>query len=239
MKRLVFAIGLCSLAWAQDFRANIMGQVLDASGLPIPNATVTATKEDTNVSRQTLTNTEGVYTLVGLDPGRYTVTIAAAGFNTGGSGAARHSVQRQVCSHEGCSRPRDPAPGATGQLCFWRQLSFARSAAEPVVRVSGALAGVADRRGVQPVQQSEPHELQRRSHERCLWPAHQPGHPGLRIGRAARVSTRVEGELLMGALLHAGTDPCSLSSGRCSSSAIDFARSHPFSGFLPTSVAQK
>ena len=56
--------------------------MVDSSGLAIPNATVTATKEDTNVSRDTVTNAEGVYTLVGLDPGRYTVAIRASGFTT-------------------------------------------------------------------------------------------------------------------------------------------------------------
>ena len=66
---------LGAAAYAQDSRANILGQVVDSSGLAIPNATVTATKEDTNVSRDTVTNAEGVYTLVGLDPGRYTVAI--------------------------------------------------------------------------------------------------------------------------------------------------------------------
>ncbi len=48
----------------------------------IPNATVKATKEDTNVSRETVSNTVGVYTPVGLDPGRYTVTVTAPGFAT-------------------------------------------------------------------------------------------------------------------------------------------------------------
>ena len=68
-------------AYAQDFRANIVGLVVDPSKAPIANAIVNATHDDTNVSRSTATNAEGMYTLVGLEPGRYTVTITAAGFS--------------------------------------------------------------------------------------------------------------------------------------------------------------
>jgi len=71
-----------AVVWAQDFRANIVGLVVDPSRAAIGSATVTATKEDSNVSRSTVTNSEGMYTLVGLDPGRYTVTITASGFTT-------------------------------------------------------------------------------------------------------------------------------------------------------------
>ena len=46
------------------------------------------------------------------------------------------------------------------------------------------------------MQQSEPHWLQRRSHERRLWPAHQPGDAGLRIWRAPRVPIGREIRLL-------------------------------------------
>jgi hypothetical protein len=73
---------LLSGAAAQEFRANILGSVLDGSGGAIVGATVVATKDDTNVSRQTVTNAEGMYTLVGLDPGRYTVIVTAGGFTS-------------------------------------------------------------------------------------------------------------------------------------------------------------
>ena len=86
MKQFSWIVFACLLfgpaACAQDFRANIAGQVLDRSRSAIPSVAVTATKEDTNVSRDTVTNTAGMYTLVGLDPGRYTVTFTASGFTT-------------------------------------------------------------------------------------------------------------------------------------------------------------
>lgn len=68
--------------YGQDYRATILGQVLDQSRAAIPNAVVKATKEDTNVTRETQSNTSGLYSLVGLDPGTYTITIAAQGFQT-------------------------------------------------------------------------------------------------------------------------------------------------------------
>lgn len=67
---------------AQDFRATILGQVLDVQKVGIPDAVVKATMLATNVSKETVTNNEGFYTLVGLDPGRYDVTVSAPGFRT-------------------------------------------------------------------------------------------------------------------------------------------------------------
>ncbi len=61
--------GFVFSSFAQDYRASMLGTVLDPSRAPIPAATVKATKEDTNVSRETQTNQSGLYTLVGLEPG--------------------------------------------------------------------------------------------------------------------------------------------------------------------------
>jgi Carboxypeptidase regulatory-like domain/TonB dependent receptor len=80
--RLVAVLILAASAYAQDFRGNILGLVTDSTRAAIPDAKVIATKDDTNVSRETITNSEGIYTLVGLDPGRYTVTFTANGFTT-------------------------------------------------------------------------------------------------------------------------------------------------------------
>jgi hypothetical protein len=67
---------------AQEFRATILGTVTDPSGASVAGASVKATKDDTNVSRETKTTADGVYAVIGLDPGRYTVTISANGFQT-------------------------------------------------------------------------------------------------------------------------------------------------------------
>jgi hypothetical protein len=75
-------VAATGLVWSQEFRATILGQVQDSSGSVIPSATVRATKVGTNVTTETTTNAEGYFTLVGLDPGGYTVTATASGFKT-------------------------------------------------------------------------------------------------------------------------------------------------------------
>ena len=58
MRTIVRSVSICALlalvAAAQEFRANLLGSVLDPSGGAIVGATVAATKDDTNVSRQTV-----------------------------------------------------------------------------------------------------------------------------------------------------------------------------------------
>ncbi len=71
-----------SAATAQEYRATILGQIRDSTGAVITNASVKATKDGTNVSRETISNAEGIYTLVGLDPGTFTVLVTAQGFST-------------------------------------------------------------------------------------------------------------------------------------------------------------
>jgi hypothetical protein len=56
--------------------------VTDPSGAAIPSVTVRATRIETNVSREVHTTSEGVYTIPGLDPGRYNVTFTKDGFQT-------------------------------------------------------------------------------------------------------------------------------------------------------------
>src|SRR5512132_3241839 len=79
-------------AYAQEYRATMLGQVLDASKAAVPNATVKATKQDTNVAKETVTNEQGIYSIIGLDPGVYTVSVSAQGFQT----ARRADIVLQV-----------------------------------------------------------------------------------------------------------------------------------------------
>jgi hypothetical protein len=81
-KVLAVLLAGASLGLAQDYRASILGTVVDPSGSAIPNATVRATMFGTNASKETVSNTEGLYIIVGLEPGRYTVTVTAQGFTT-------------------------------------------------------------------------------------------------------------------------------------------------------------
>ncbi|MBM3727450.1 MAG: hypothetical protein FJW40_18760 [Acidobacteria bacterium] len=70
--------GACLLA--QDYRATILGQVTDPARAAVPGASVRVTKTDTGVSRETVTNSDGYYTITALDPGAYSVHVEAQGF---------------------------------------------------------------------------------------------------------------------------------------------------------------
>ena len=61
-------------------KGSITGTVSDASGAVIPNATVVATNGATNINTETKTTGAGAYTFPNLDPGIYSVTVTAEGF---------------------------------------------------------------------------------------------------------------------------------------------------------------
>ncbi|MEJ7578523.1 MAG: carboxypeptidase-like regulatory domain-containing protein, partial [Pyrinomonadaceae bacterium] len=58
----------------------IRGRVLDQNGAIILGATVTALKTATNNERAAVTNEEGNYRIIELEPGTYTVRVSAIGF---------------------------------------------------------------------------------------------------------------------------------------------------------------
>ncbi len=75
------AVALCSSSlWAQQTLGGITGQVTDASGGVIPNASVTVTDEQTSLTRTTRTNGTGAYTFVNLPIGNYTIKYEAQGY---------------------------------------------------------------------------------------------------------------------------------------------------------------
>ena len=65
---------------AQQTLGGITGDVTDASGGVIPNATVTATDEQTSLTHTTQTNPTGSYTFVNLAIGTYTLNYSATGY---------------------------------------------------------------------------------------------------------------------------------------------------------------
>jgi hypothetical protein len=76
------ALAFATAAWAQEFRGAILGRITDASGAVVPSAAVKAINEETNVATATKSNAEGSYNVPFLLPGRYKVTVTAAGFRT-------------------------------------------------------------------------------------------------------------------------------------------------------------
>ncbi len=84
--RSVFAFAIVSLitvtmAFSQDLDdVTIAGKILDANGLAIVGANVTATRTETGESRTVTTDDEGGYRIVKLKPGTYKIKAAANGF---------------------------------------------------------------------------------------------------------------------------------------------------------------
>src|SRR5213080_3886149 len=62
--------------------SRINGTVTDQSGAAVPDAKVTVTNVDTNVSQTTVTTSVGTYLIVDLNPGTYIVKVEKAGFKS-------------------------------------------------------------------------------------------------------------------------------------------------------------
>jgi len=62
---------------AQLLQGSITGNVTDASGAAVPDARVVAKEQQTNFTRETTTNSGGVYSLPTMPPGTYAVTVTA------------------------------------------------------------------------------------------------------------------------------------------------------------------
>jgi hypothetical protein len=76
------AIALCvPPSPAQQTLGGITGEVTDASGGVLPNATITVLDEQTTMTRTTKTNAAGEYSFVNLPIGTYTLTYTADGFD--------------------------------------------------------------------------------------------------------------------------------------------------------------
>ncbi|SDE76805.1 TonB-dependent receptor [Terriglobus roseus] len=75
------AVAATSIAHAQT-TATLSGVVKDPQGALIPNATVTVHSNATGAERSVTSGNSGEYVLPSLQPGEYTVTVAAAGFAT-------------------------------------------------------------------------------------------------------------------------------------------------------------
>src|ERR1043166_338590 len=68
-------------AWAQ-YGAGIQGIVQDKSGAVVAGAKVTVTDQSTGVSHDTITSGSGFYSVPGLTPGTYKVSVEAVSFKS-------------------------------------------------------------------------------------------------------------------------------------------------------------
>ncbi len=85
MRRLsLTAVLLCAASGAAlaQTAGSITGEVTDATGALVANAAVTVVSAQTNTSRDTVTNTSGLYSIPELAPGVYSIKVAMPGFDT-------------------------------------------------------------------------------------------------------------------------------------------------------------
>ena len=78
---VLLAIFGCGIVSGQALQG-ISGTVTDSTGGVVPNATVTATNDATNVAKTAVTSSAGTYQFNGLLPGTYTVKAESPGFQT-------------------------------------------------------------------------------------------------------------------------------------------------------------
>ena len=76
---LVLLISAVPVA-AQILYGSIVGVIKDGQGAIVPGATVTITNRETNLVRETLTNSEGAFSLVNVIAGPYDVKVSLSGF---------------------------------------------------------------------------------------------------------------------------------------------------------------
>ncbi len=82
--RLWAALFVClclpAAVWAQQALGNITGTVQDSTGAVIPGAKITITNEQTGISTEVESRTDGTYTALNLVPGQYKITAELEGF---------------------------------------------------------------------------------------------------------------------------------------------------------------
>src|SRR5438105_5664083 len=79
---ICLAVLLCPCEVRAQAVSRINGTVTDQSGAAVPDAKVTVTNVDTNVSQTTVTTSVGTYLVVDLNPGTYIVKVEKAGFKS-------------------------------------------------------------------------------------------------------------------------------------------------------------
>ena len=79
---IVFVLATATPSWSQEVTATITGTVMDQSGAAIAGATVTANEVSRGTSYTTQTNADGLYNLLRIPVGTYTLKAEAKGFSS-------------------------------------------------------------------------------------------------------------------------------------------------------------
>jgi hypothetical protein len=77
---LIPGLVLLTPTLAQNAHGSLGGTVRDSSGAAVPAATITARNPGLSLVRESQSDTHGEFRIVALPPGRYDVTVSAAGF---------------------------------------------------------------------------------------------------------------------------------------------------------------
>ncbi len=77
---LILSAAVFAITAHAQYRAGIQGVVTDSAGAVVPDATVTLASNETNIARTAKTSEAGVYTITGLAPGAYKLTVEKVGF---------------------------------------------------------------------------------------------------------------------------------------------------------------
>jgi hypothetical protein len=94
---ILSAVGAAAPAgFAQGLTGQIGGTVVDAQKASIPGATVTTRNVETQVTRVTVTDTEGRFVITNLVAGQYDVSVALDGFKTFEQKGVRVSATERV-----------------------------------------------------------------------------------------------------------------------------------------------
>jgi uncharacterized surface anchored protein len=71
---------LISPLHAQVLYGSVTGTITDGSGAVLAGAKVTISSSSTGLTQQTTTDAAGIYRVLDLPPGDYTIEVSAAGF---------------------------------------------------------------------------------------------------------------------------------------------------------------
>src|SRR5688572_7279245 len=86
LRRLVLLLSLSSLvlassqAFAQQGTADLRGRVIDSSGAVLPGVAIVVKHQESGMFRETVSSTDGTFSMSSMTPGVYEVAAELAGF---------------------------------------------------------------------------------------------------------------------------------------------------------------